>query len=240
MAITKSWLLYRNQYGRRFKNIAQTTAAALVTAGAALRKFNLYAEKGHIAPVMLVAPVASGTPKVGSTLTTTDGTWGGEPVPTSFSYEWQADAVPIAGATAKTYVPVAGDVGKVITCQVTAINAYGPGEATGNALGPITDAAAQAEDGGDILAKPANVTPPSISGALEIGETLTCDPGTWEGNPAPTFAYQWKADSQPIEGATDAAYTLVAADAGAVISCTVVASNSEGSSQRTASATGAA
>ena len=69
----------------------------------------------------------------------------------------------------------------------------------------------------------ANVTVPTIAGQPRIGGTLTTDGGTW-GVDSPTLAYQWTRDGAPIEGATAASYTLVAADAGAAVAVTVTAS----------------
>jgi hypothetical protein len=44
---------------------------------------------------------------------------------TSVSYTWLRDATTIPGATTTTYVPVAGDAGHQVTCQVTATNSLG-------------------------------------------------------------------------------------------------------------------
>ncbi len=70
-------------------------------------------------PVNTVAPAITGTAKVGMTLTVSNGTWNNSP--TSYTRAWFADGVVIAGATAATYVPVTGDIGKVITATVTAV-----------------------------------------------------------------------------------------------------------------------
>lgn len=65
-----------------------------------------------------VAPAITGTAQVGQTLTVTNGTWAG-PART-FTRQWLRNGAPIAAATGTTYVPVVGDIGAVITCQVTA------------------------------------------------------------------------------------------------------------------------
>ncbi|MDQ1556785.1 MAG: hypothetical protein QOI02_1787, partial [Actinomycetota bacterium] len=63
-------------------------------------------------------PKITGTAKVGVTLTASAGTW--SPSPVTLSYQWNRDGVAIStNATGKTYVPVAGDVGKAITVTVT-------------------------------------------------------------------------------------------------------------------------
>ena len=59
---------------------------------------------------------------------------------------------------------------------------------------------------------------------------LNVTDGSWTGNPAPTFAYQWQRDSVDIAGAVATSYTLVATDDRASIRCVVTATNSEGSS----------
>jgi hypothetical protein len=75
-------------------------------------------------PVNTVAPAVSGTATVGSTLTTTDGTWTGAPAPT-FTYQWQRGTTNISGATSSTYVVQLGDVGNTVRCVVTATNTLG-------------------------------------------------------------------------------------------------------------------
>lgn len=84
------------------------------------------------APANSVAPVASGTPSVGSVLTTTDGTWLN--TPTSFAYQWKRNGVAISGQTSSTYTVVSGDQGTTLTAAVTATNATGSATATSNGI----------------------------------------------------------------------------------------------------------
>jgi hypothetical protein len=71
--------------------------------------------------VVSTPPVITGIAIVGGTLTVGNGTY--TPAATSYTYRWFRNGVVIAGAAAKTYVPVAGDVGQVITAEVTAKSA---------------------------------------------------------------------------------------------------------------------
>jgi len=87
------------------------------------------------APKNTSPPVISGTPRVGQTLTTSDGNWSGSP--TSFTYQWQrCDAdnlvacTNVAGATAKTYLLHLVDLGFRLRVAVTAHNAKGMATAT--------------------------------------------------------------------------------------------------------------
>lgn len=89
-----------------------------------------------VAPANTVAPSITGTAQVGETLTVADGTWTGREAP-SFRYQWNADDVAITGATAKTYVPVADDVGKTITVTVTGANWKGSVSATSAATAAV-------------------------------------------------------------------------------------------------------
>ena len=95
---------------------------------------------GGTPPANTVVPVISGTQVVGSTLTSTTGTWTGTPVPT-FTYQWFRGATLIGGATSSTYVLVQADAGNTsnITCQVTGTNAFGNATATSNTLAQIFD-----------------------------------------------------------------------------------------------------
>ena len=79
------------------------------------------------APANTAAPVISGTPEDGQTLTTTNGSWSGT-APLSYGYQWRrcdaagANCVDISGATGSTYSLVAADVGATIRVVVTASN----------------------------------------------------------------------------------------------------------------------
>lgn len=82
--------------------------------------------------------------------------------------------------------------------------------------------------GGDT--PPVNTVAPAITGLNVVGQLLTCSTGTWTGNPAPSYTYQWYRGVSPIALATNNTYTLVQADAGntANISCVVTADNGIG------------
>jgi hypothetical protein len=69
-----------------------------------------------------------------------------------------------------------------------------------------------------------NLTPPTITGLAQVGQTLTADPGTWSHNPA-SFAYQWTdMTTGPIPGATQKTYVPVEANLGHSLTVAVVAS----------------
>jgi hypothetical protein len=85
---------------------------------------------GPSAPVNTAPPAISGTPRVGNTLTTDNGSWTGNP--TSFTYQWQrctsADATTcddISDATSKAYPVVGADVGSWLRVIVVAHNDAG-------------------------------------------------------------------------------------------------------------------
>lgn len=77
-------------------------------------------------PTFSVQPTITGTAQEGQTLTGDPGTHTG----TSATYRWLADGVAIGGATGLTRVLAAGQIGAVITFEVTAINAAGSTVAT--------------------------------------------------------------------------------------------------------------
>lgn len=174
---------------------------------------------GAVAPVNTVAPEISGSTTLGSTLTTTDGTWSGTPTPT-FTYQWYRGASPISGATSTTYVTTLADSTANITCQVTATNSAGSATATSNTITLPSYA-------------PVNTVAPVISGTAVVGQTLTTTNGTWTNSPS-SYSYQWKRGATNI-GTNSSTYTLVQADAGNTsnITCVVTATNSAGSANAT-------
>jgi hypothetical protein len=97
------------------------------------------------APKNTGPPVISGTPRVTQTLTTSDGSWSGNP--TSFTYQWQrCDAdnlvacTNVAGANTKTYVLHLVDLGFRLRVSVTAHNAKGTATANSAATTIIAPA----------------------------------------------------------------------------------------------------
>ena len=101
------------------------------------------------------------------------------------------------------------------------------------------------EEGAAIAAKansPATGVP-TISGTVQVGETLTGDTSgiaDEDGIDDVEFSYQWLADDTDIDGATDSTYTLTDADQGKTIKVTVsFADDAENEETLTSAATAA-
>jgi hypothetical protein len=186
-------------------------------------------------PRNTVAPVISGTPAAGSTLTTTDGTWTGTPT-IAIARQWQRRAnataawTDIPGATGSTYTVAADDVGQSLRAVITA----------GNRISSWSLAVAASAT---IGTAPANTAAPAISGTTKTGQTLTSSTGTWSGTTPIAFAYQWQRSSNgttwsSIAGATARTYRLATGDKGFQIRVNVTGSNSSGSAQALSSSVG--
>jgi hypothetical protein len=74
-------------------------------------------------PVLVSAPVISGAPHKGSTLTCSTGGWEGNP--TTFAWQWSRDGVVVEGSIAPTHTVSGIDVDSALTCAVTATNEFG-------------------------------------------------------------------------------------------------------------------
>jgi hypothetical protein len=83
---------------------------------------------------------------------------------------------------------------------------------------------------------PQNTAPPTVSGTPALGTALSCGIGTWSGEPAPAFGFEWLREGQPIAGATSDTYTVTSADVTRQLSCRVTASNAGGSLAKTSAA----
>ena len=132
-------------------------------------------------PVMTAAPVVSGPPALGKTLTTDSGTWS---TSAAFTYQWLRcgatydGCTNIPGATAATYVTVAADVGHVLGALVTATNAAGSASALSTGTGPI-----EAEP-------PATTHDPRIKGTKKVGQRVSESGDRWARSPY-VFAVRW-------------------------------------------------
>lgn len=120
------------------------------------------------------------------------------------------DASPLVITTLSTDGATALTNGVTYPVQLRAVNDVGNGPATASTNGTPTAA----------LTAPGNTVAPSISGNWQVGSTLTANPGTWTGNPAPTLSYQWlrcdtdvqdPATCDPI-GTDSTSYTAVTDD----------------------------
>lgn len=89
-------------------------------------------------PALLDAPVISGTPTVGQTLTCSTGDWSNSPI--SYQYIWRRDGTIIEGASSEDYLLVEDDAGAEINCTVRAGNRNGSGGATSESVGPVAEA----------------------------------------------------------------------------------------------------
>jgi len=187
------------------------------------------------APVNTWRPVLSGIVEQGQQLTVSTGSW--SYAPDGYTYAWQrcdstgANCVDIAGATALSYTPVAGDVGATLVATVTAHNGGG------------TTPQPSAQSAIVAIAPPVNTVLPAITGLVQAGQTLSASDGTWSNLPA-GYSYQWQdcditgQSCTPIPGAIANSYVAIAADVGQALNVTVTATNASGSSTATSAATG--
>ena len=129
-------------------------------------------------------PAISGSPIVGQTLTTSNGSWIDSP--TSYAYQWEdcytlgVVCTAIGGATASGYVLAATDAGYTIRAVVTATNQGGSSSATSAQTAAVT-----------MPPVPSATALPAISGQPVKGQTLTTTNGTWANSPT-SYAYQWQ------------------------------------------------
>jgi hypothetical protein len=146
------------------------------------------------------------SPKVGDKLTASTTPW--SPVAT-FAYQWLRDGQPITGATSATYTAAAADADHALSVKATGTaDGYASADKTSDATATVaklafTGARAPVID---------DITPTE-------GDTLTATAAAW--TPGAAFAWQWLRDGQPIPGATQATYPVVAGDVGHVLSARV-------------------
>ena len=158
------------------------------------------------------APTISGTVQVGETLTAdTSGIADADGLANAtFSYQWITDDSVIVASAARTYTPTDGDRGKSIKVRVSFTDDAGNEETLTSANTATVEARANSPATGL----------PTISGAAQVGETLTANTSgvaDVDGLSNVQYEYQWIANDSSISGATNATYTLVAADEGQVI-----------------------
>jgi hypothetical protein len=192
-------------------------------------------------------PVVTGTPRLGSVLTGTLGTWLGTPTPTlqrgwvrctsasaSVSSALPSGCSVIPDGLGATLTLTTDDVGRYLRSFVTA-SSYAGTKTWYSATTAQIDRV------------PTALVAPSISGTAKVGLVLTAARGSWAGSPTSTFAYQWyrctsssiavgpygsstqkPANCTLISGATRSTYKAVALDKGKYLSVRITATNRAG------------
>ncbi|MEW8048275.1 MAG: DUF4347 domain-containing protein [Candidatus Thiodiazotropha sp.] len=213
---------------------AHTTITVVVTAsdgnGGSTPATSAGTAVANTAPVNTLLPAISGTAAVGNTLTASNGTWSDADTDgLSYAYQWRADGIDIAGATASGHTLTSSEAHTTITVAVTASDGNGGSTPATSAGTAVANTA------------PVNTLVPAISGTAAIGNTLTATNGTWTDadNDGLSYTYQWRADGVDIAGATNSSFTLTASQAGTLLSIVVTADDGFGGSG-TASSTGIA
>ncbi len=196
---------------------------------------SLYGPPQPALPTNTAPPFVDGVAKIGATLTLTRGAWSGTPPPTLVD-QWQrcdetgGSCVDIPGATGLTYVLVAADVGSTIRVNETATNSAGSASAVSIPTSVIAPLA------------PVNTAPPTVTGVVQRGQTLTATTGAWTNGPTEFFG-QWRRCNTSggacvdIADANAGVYTLVAADVGFTIRFAITATNAGGSTAAGSAAT---
>ncbi|MEE9964291.1 MAG: lamin tail domain-containing protein [Propionicimonas sp.] len=146
-------------------------------------------------------PTVSGVPQVGETLAAQAGNW--EPVVAGihFSYQWAADGVDLAGATANTLTLPANLVGKRISVTITAAqDGYQTTSRTSAKTFPVSAGAISAG-------------PVVISGTARVGSVLSARTSGWTPGGV-RLSYQWYANGAAISRATGTRLTVASTMAG--------------------------
>lgn len=170
----------------------------------------------------VAAPVVTGTPQVGTPLTVSTGRW--SIAPAKYGYQWFADGVPVAGATAASYTPAAAEVGKRMTVRVVARR------------GGYTNGVQTATTTADVVKGVFEVTePPTVTGTPYVDEVLSVTPGAWRpANERPSW--RWYADGVFIRDNYGPTLTLTPALVGKTIKVVPVARATAGYRNTRASA----
>ena len=126
-----------------------------------------FAAAAQFAPRNVAPPAISGTPRQGSTLMATSGTWAR--ALDDLTGTWLRDGTSVG--TGSSRVLEAADVGHRLVYRVTATNAGGSTTADSPATAVV------------LPPLPQNTTRPSIDGSATVGSVLTADEGAWSGEP---------------------------------------------------------
>jgi hypothetical protein len=171
-ATTQAYIVASADAGSRLRvRVTATNADGSATAAS---NATAVVETVSQTPTKVSDPQVSGTAKVGSTLTATQGQWTN--TPTSYAFQWVrcptsggdplgSTCATIGGATKQSYQLVAADQGSRMRVRVTATNASGSGTAASNATAVVQPATPTPPPtgcpAGTGVIQPAQISPPA-------------------------------------------------------------------------------
>ena len=162
-----------------------------------------------VAAGLIVSPAAAsieGTVAVGSPVSVAfSEPW---PAGVSVSYQWRVSGKAVTKATAATFTPSAGQLGKPVSVVVT-------GKRSGYTSSAITAPATAPVVEGTFSTVPSPLTSSSV-----VGRAITVTPGVTAPK-ATSYAYQWLRNGDAVPGATKATFTPRPTDLGATITVDV-------------------
>jgi lysophospholipase L1-like esterase len=167
-------------------------------------EFDGPSQRVEVAPSGLMltpTPTVVGTAALDETLTVATGAWDPGVV---LTYQWLRSGASIPGETGNRHVVTAADVGAQLAVRVTGTK---PGATPVSRTSALTSVVAPG-----LL----ETSKPVVLGTPQQFAVLTADPGQWGPTPV-IFAYQWLRDDAPIDGATQASYTLSDQDTGSLL-----------------------
>jgi beta-glucanase (GH16 family) len=156
-------------------------------------------------------------------------TWALRWTPTELTFYYDDDAIwSIDGPISRRsqYAVLSSEVGQFFAGAIPAAG-YGSRETSTTAM-QVDYVRVWASSPQGLPTAPLNTAGPVASGTPEVGQALACSPGSWTGNPAPTFGYEWIGDGAAIAGATASTYIVRSIDQGHALSCRVTATNAAG------------
>lgn len=166
------------------------------------------------APKAVTPPEIAGTASLGSKLTCLSGEWKPNTPALKLRYYWLRDGAEFAEGSTYTVAPA--DQAHTLSCEVTGTNGS-------NKTNSATSTGIYIPG-----TPPKDEQSPTITGTAAVGQELGCSPGTWSGNPAPTYSFQWLDGGEPIRGATSSTYTVPEGDQLHTLACEVTATNAAG------------
>ncbi|MBM7516012.1 carboxypeptidase regulatory-like domain-containing protein [Nocardioides nitrophenolicus] len=179
-------------HGEFYEDERSLADATPVVVGADKTDLDVHLDLNQVRNAPDSPPAINGIARVGDTLAAGPGLWYPFSGDYTYTYAWYrtGSAQPI-GTQPTLKVPPAA-LGETITVEVTAsLDGYTSGTATSAPTATV-------------VASPAalpNTAPPTVSGPLQVGRTVTAGPGTWAQQPT-AVSYQWYAGARAIAGAT--------------------------------------